>query len=98
RGVGAHRGRHLRLLRGDRRADLDQATRSAPDRDAVDRGAGAPRTPRARLSRRLGGGDRLNPSFTIFAYRSLTIVERVTARLPACGLTRPSLRRFNLEE
>ena len=48
-----HRRRHLRLLRGDRRADLAQASRSAPDRDAVDRGAGAPRAPRAGVSGRL---------------------------------------------
>ena len=54
RGAAAHRGRHLRLLRGDRRADLAEAPRSAPDRHAVDRSAGAPRAPRARLSRRLG--------------------------------------------
>ena len=50
----AHRRRHLRLLRGDRRADRAQAPRGAPDRDAVDRGAGAPRAARAGLSRRLG--------------------------------------------
>ena len=47
------RRRQLRLLRGDRRADLAQAARGASDRDAVGRGAGAPRAPRARLSRRL---------------------------------------------
>ena len=40
--LAAHRGRHLRLLRGDRRADQPQAPRGAADRDAVDRGAGAP--------------------------------------------------------
>ncbi len=49
----AHRGRHLRLLRGDRRADRAQAARGAPDRDALDRGAGAPRAARAGLSGRL---------------------------------------------
>ena len=49
----AHRGRHLRLLRGDRRADRAQAPRGAPDRHAVGRGAGASRAPRARLPRRL---------------------------------------------
>src|SRR6185295_11962176 len=43
----------LRLLRGERRADLAQAARSPPDRDALDRGAGAPRAARACLSRRL---------------------------------------------
>ena len=53
RRADAHRRRHLRLLRGDRRADLAQAPRSAPDRDPVDRGAGAPRAARAGLSRRL---------------------------------------------
>ena len=51
--ISPHRRRLLRLLRGDRRADLAQAPRSAPDRDAVDRGAGAPRAARAGLSRRL---------------------------------------------
>ena len=50
------RRRHLRLLRGDRRADRAAPPRSAPDRDAVDRGAGAPRAPRAGLSRRLRPG------------------------------------------
>ena len=49
----AHRRRHLRLLRGDRRADRAQAARGAPDRDAVGRGAGAARAARARLPRRL---------------------------------------------
>ena len=48
-----HRGRHLRLLRGDRRADLAQAARGAPDRDAVDRGAGTPRAARAGVPGRL---------------------------------------------
>ena len=43
----AHRRRHLRLLRGDRRADLAAAAGGAPDRDAVGRGAGAARAPRA---------------------------------------------------
>ena len=51
-----HRRQHLRLLRGDRRADLAEAARSAPDRDAVGRGAGAPREAREGLSRRVGGG------------------------------------------
>ena len=51
--LAAHRRRHLRLLRGDRRADLAAPARGPPDRDAVGRGAGAPRAPRARLSRRL---------------------------------------------
>src|SRR5262245_16136941 len=49
----AHRGWHLRILRGDWRADLDSTPRSPPDRDLVDRGAGAPRAARARLPRRL---------------------------------------------
>jgi hypothetical protein len=49
----AHRRRGLRLLRGDRRTDLAQAPRSAPDRHAVHRGAGTTRTPRARSPRRL---------------------------------------------
>ena len=53
RGARPHRRRHLRLLRGDRRADRAAASGSAPDRDAVGRSAGAPRAARARLSRRL---------------------------------------------
>ena len=48
-----HRRRQLRLLRGDRRADLAAPARGASDRDAVGRSAGAPRAPRARLSGRL---------------------------------------------
>ena len=44
--LAAHRRRHLRLLRGDRRADLAQAARSAPDRDPVGRSAGASRAAR----------------------------------------------------
>ena len=51
--LAADRGRHLRLLRGDRRADLDQAPRGPADRHPVDRGAGAARAARASLSRRL---------------------------------------------
>ena len=39
--IAAHRRWLLRLLRGDRRTDLDQAAGSPPDRDALDRGAGA---------------------------------------------------------
>src|SRR5262249_47239188 len=54
----AHRGRHLRVLRGNRRADLDPPARSPPDRNIVDRGTGTSRTPRARLSRRLTGSGR----------------------------------------
>ena len=49
----AHRRRHLRLLRGDRRADQPEAPRRAADRDLVDRGSGAARAPRAGLPRRL---------------------------------------------
>ena len=51
-----HRGRLVRVLRGDGRADRPEAARCAPDRDAVGRGAGAPRAPRARLPRGLSGG------------------------------------------
>ena len=40
-------------MRGDRRADRAQAPRGPADRDALDRGAGAPRAARAGLSRRL---------------------------------------------
>ena len=47
------RRRHLRLLRGDRRADRPQAPGGPPDRHAVGRGPGAPRAPRADLPRRL---------------------------------------------
>src|SRR3981189_3517260 len=46
-------GRHLRLLGGDRRADLDQAPRGPPDRDPVDRGSGTPRAARTGVSRRV---------------------------------------------
>ena len=53
RGAAPDRGRHLRLLRRDRRADRAQTPRRAPDRHAVDRGAGAARAPREGLSRRL---------------------------------------------
>ena len=42
-GARPHRGRHLRLLRGDRGADQPEAARRPADRDAVDRGAGTPR-------------------------------------------------------
>ena len=56
RRAGAHpRGQHLRLLRGDRRTDFAQAPGSAPDRHALDRGPGTPRTPRAGLPRGIGG-------------------------------------------
>src|SRR6476661_6959842 len=41
------RGRHLRILRGDRRADRAEAPRSPSDRHAVGRSAGAPRASRA---------------------------------------------------
>ncbi len=51
--LAPHRRRHLRLLRGDRRADLAAPPGSAPDRDAVGGSAGAPRAARAGLSRRL---------------------------------------------
>ncbi len=51
--LAAHRGRHLRLLRGDRRADLAQAPGSPPHRHAVDRSAGTPRAPRAGVSGRV---------------------------------------------
>ena len=49
----AHRRWYLRLLRGDRRADLAATPRSAPDRNPVDHCPGGPRTARTRLSRRL---------------------------------------------
>jgi hypothetical protein len=51
--AAANRGQHLRLLRGDRRADLAEAARSPPDRNAVGRGAGAPREARKGLPRRV---------------------------------------------
>ena len=38
----AHRERHLRLLRGNRRADRPAPAGSPADRHPVDRGAGAP--------------------------------------------------------
>ncbi len=41
RGAAPDRGRLLRLLRGNRRADLPQAAGREADRHAVDRGAGA---------------------------------------------------------
>ena len=47
----ADRARHLRLLRGDRRADRDQAPRSPPDRDDDRRGAGTPRAPASEVYR-----------------------------------------------
>ena len=53
RGHPAHRRRHLRLLRRDRRADRAQAPRRTPDRDPFARGAGTPRAARTRLPRRL---------------------------------------------
>ena len=54
--LGRHRGRHLRLLRGDRRADLAPTARSASDRDPVDRGAGAPRAARSGSTATSSGG------------------------------------------
>ena len=45
--------RHLRLLRGDRRADRAAPAGGPRDRHPVDRGAGAPRTHGARPPRRL---------------------------------------------
>src|SRR6185312_3274441 len=51
--AAAHRGRNLRLLRGDGRAHRAQAPRSPPDRDPVDRSPGAPRAARKSVSRRL---------------------------------------------
>ena len=55
RGAAAHRRRHLRLLRGDRRAHRPQTPGSPPHRDAVGGSAGAPRKTRKSLSRRVGG-------------------------------------------
>ena len=55
RGPRPDRGGHLRLLRGDRRPDLDPSPRGPTDRDPLARGAGAPRAQRARLPRRLIG-------------------------------------------
>src|ERR1700722_17677801 len=49
----AHRRRGLRLLRGYRRTDLAQTPGSPPDRHALHRGPGTPRTPRAHLPRRV---------------------------------------------
>src|ERR1700730_14591818 len=54
RAARPHRGRHLRLLRGNRRTDFAASPGSASHRDLVDRGAGAPRAPRAGVSGRLG--------------------------------------------
>ena len=51
--LAPHRRRHLRLLRGNRRADFAAPAGSASDRDVVGRSAGAPRAARTRLSRRL---------------------------------------------
>ncbi len=48
-----HRGRLLRLLRGDRRADQPGPAGSPPDRHPEPRGPGAPRAPRTRPPRRL---------------------------------------------
>ena len=67
----AHRGRHLRLLRGDRRADRAETARCPADRDPVDRGAGASRAARAGLSRRLR---------TFLATRIWALVNSATAR------------------
>ena len=53
RGARPHRGWLIRLLRGDGRADRPEASRRPPDRHALRRGAGAPRAPRAGLSRGL---------------------------------------------
>jgi RNA polymerase-binding protein DksA len=44
----------LRLLRGDRRADLAETAGSPPDRDPLGGGAGAPRETREGLSGRVG--------------------------------------------
>ncbi len=54
-GAGADRGRHLRLLRGNRRTDWHQAAGGPPDRHDVDRGAGAAREDGAGPPRRLIG-------------------------------------------
>src|SRR5215475_15499151 len=59
RRAAANRGQYLRLLRGDRRADLAEAARSPPDRDAVGGGAGASREARKGLPRRIAPAIRL---------------------------------------
>ncbi len=59
-----HRGRLLRVLRGDRRAHRPETARCAPDRDAFGRGAGAPRAARARLPRGLRSAFFFSRSFT----------------------------------
>ena len=51
--LDADRERHLRVLRGDRRADRPAPAGGAADRHPVDRGAGAPRAHGARPPRRL---------------------------------------------
>ena len=56
-----------------------QAARGAPDRDAVDRGAGTPRAPRAGLSRRTlgaGPGRRRGTLFSLYLPSLLTGVNR----------------------
>ena len=57
--LDAHRRRHLRFLRGDRRADLFASTGSTPDRDPLGRSAGASRAARTHLSRRLNAASEL---------------------------------------
>ena len=54
-GAAADRGRIIRLLRGNCRADQHPTSRGPPHRDPQRRGAGAPRATRAHPSRRADG-------------------------------------------
>src|ERR1700726_4969834 len=59
RRAAAHRRQHLRLLRGDRRADLAETAGGASDRDALGGSPGASREARKSLSGRVGLGRKL---------------------------------------
>ena len=77
-----NRRRHLRLLRGNRRADFPAPPGSAPDRHVVGGSARAPRAARADLPRRLrrGGPTPLMPAKagiqTRCSYRSVRCLVR----------------------
>src|SRR5947207_11095587 len=62
-GAAANRGQHLRLLRGNWRADLAEAAGSPPHRHAFGRGAGAPRKTREGVSRRVEFGRRVRATW-----------------------------------
>ena len=62
RRAGAHRGGHLRLLRGDGRAHRPEAPRRAAHRHAVARSPGASRAAREGVPRRLGSGSAVGNS------------------------------------